>query len=479
MSSSRIDKLVGHLALNPVSAVAATVPVAGPGDYNIPGAIDPPVVKDPEERMTKDPVAFLIEMGRKYPGCFMLERNPRQRFVVVSDVTMYEDVLTFDEEFGNPVTPNMSVNKNVFQIPVNQLEKYEQKAIGELRKFILTNNNLLADDIADILVKRMQDSLGESGVMDLREFGTNIFWPMTEALFGKGASKEEAPYLKQCFDDIDSNFGLALKGKVVDKVVQGVDKAYKNFANMLNESKKPGGCPIGAVPRLYDEVTEHSDPNLTAKLSTAAWWGGQGNTLPSTVWTFGNILADPRTKKIVYDEVDNGPFKNQPNKDGHFDYETIPYLTASLKETLRLKTYSIAWRLVQRDCSLYSKAAGKYFRFKKGDLIGLHFAMRHLDDKIHDSPYEFRPERFLGTGAGLSPTINGHQYAYAPFSAGRHKCAGFGLAMLEIPVVAALIFRHYDMELLDPLPGTNYKEAFGVVGPDDKPARVRYQRRHH
>lgn len=458
--ATRIEKIHTHLTAAEVQTV------------------DPPVVKDPEQRMSNDPVNFLIETGRKYPGCFMLERSPKNRFVVISDVDMYEDVLTFDDLFGNPVTPNMSVNKNVFQIDVKHLETYEQKVIGSLRQFILANNNLLADDIAAILIERMVSTLGESGEMDLREFGTNIFWPMTEALFGKGASEQEAPYLKQCFDDIDANFGIALKGKTSVKVRDGVEQAYQNFSRMIQDSKKPSGCPIGEIPKLYDRVTEYTDPNLTAKFSTAAWWGGQGNTLPSTVWTFGMILADPRVKKLAYEEVDNGPFKTQPSSKGEYDYDTIPYLTAALKETLRLKTYSIAWRLVQKDCTLFSKDANKHFQFHKGDLIGLHFAMRHLDDQVHDKPLEFRPERFLGTGAGLSPTINGHSYAFAPFSAGRHKCAGYGLAMLEIPVVAALIFRHYDMELIDPLPGMNYKEAFGVVGPDEKPARVRYTRRH-
>jgi len=49
--------------------------------------------------------------------------------------------------------------------------------------------------------------------------------------------------------------------------------------------------------------------------------------------------------------------------------------------------------------------------------------------------------------------------------------------MLEIPVVMAMVFRRYDMTLLDPLPGMNFKEAFGVVGPDEKPVRVQYKRR--
>ena len=35
----------------------------------------------------------------------------------------------------------------------------------------------------------MREVMGEEGVMDLRELGTAIFWPMTEALFGGGASR--------------------------------------------------------------------------------------------------------------------------------------------------------------------------------------------------------------------------------------------------------------------------------------------------
>jgi len=396
--------------------------------------------------------------------------------IVISDVQMFEDILTFDGTFGNPVTPNMSVNKNIFEIPVDQLERHEQNAIGGLRQFILNNNNKMADQIAQKLITYLQKVLGDSGEIDLRDLGTAVFWPMTQTLFGDGASMEKAPYLKESFDDIDNLFGAALKGKKIPKVQQAVTKAYKNFSGMLQESKKEGGCPVGPIMSYYDNATHHEDPDLTAKFSTAAWWGGQGNTLPSTVWSFGMVLNDPRVKKLAYQEVDNA-FKDQPNKNGEYNYDKLEYLTAALKETLRLYTYSIAWRLVQHDCIITSPKTGKSYKLKKGSLIGLHFCMRHMDPEVHPEPKVFRPERFLGTGAGLSPTINGHQYAYVPFSAGRHKCAGYSLAMLEIPVVMALVFRYYDMTLLDKLPGLDFKQAFGVIGPSEQPVRVSYKRR--
>ena len=71
----------------------------------------------------------------------------------------------------------------------------------------------------------------------------------------------------------------------------------------------------------------------------------------------------------------------------------------------------------------------------------------------------------------------GMRYAWAPFSAGMHKCAGYSLAMLEIPVILALVLREYDMDLLDPIPQMDFRSAFGVVGPDDTPVRVVSQER--
>lgn len=346
--------------------------------------------------------------------------------------------------------------------------------VGQLRQYLLNKCETLSDKIASKLLVYMREVLGESGEMDLRDLGEAIFWPMTEALFGEKAGIDHAPFLFQAFEDIDTKFGMALKGREVPEVKAGVEKAYNQFSSMIKEAKS-GGCPVGPLIDHYDAATDSEDPVLTAKFATSAWWGGQGNTLPSTVWAFGHVLANPEAKKKAYEEVD-GSFASQPNADGHYDYSSIPYLTAALKETLRLCTYSIAWRHVQEDTTLTSKS-GKVYRLKKGMLVGLHFVLRHFDNEVYENPTKFQPERFIGYGAGLSPVIDGKPYAWVPFGAGRHKCSGYPLAMLEIPVVMALVFREYDMELLDPLPGYNFKQAFGVIGPDDKPVRVRYTKR--
>ena len=41
-----------------------------------------------------------------------------------------------------------------------------------------------------------------------------------------------------------------------------------------------------------------------------------------------------------------------------------------------------------------------------------------------------------------------------------------------------LFFFRYDLQLLDPLPGMDYRSSFGVVGPTDGKVRVQYKKRY-
>jgi cytochrome P450 len=430
----------------------------------------PPVVFTPPS-FSQNPLPFLQESKRKFPDMFKVRRSSRdQGYTVIADPTLFEDVLTYEDIYGNPQTDNMRVNERIFKIPQDTLENHEERIIKKLRQFLLRHCDDLADDIAKKVLTYMEKNMGDEGVMDMRDIGTAVFWPMTEALFGSAASEEEAPHLLRAFDEIDGKFGKALRGRVVPEVETGVRDASKVFASSVRRAKD-GKCPMAPLLRFYDDELGGKDADLTAKFATAAWWGGQGNTLPSTVWTFGLLLSNPEWRRRTYEEVDRH-VKSLPGPDGKFDFEKLSFITAALKESLRLKTYSIAWRIVKKDTVMEAKSGRKYL-LKRGELLGLHFCLRHMDESIYPQPEIFRPTRFLKE----TDESKGHAYAWAPFSAGFHKCSGYPLAMLEIPVVIALMFREYELTLLDPLPGMDYKQAFGVVGPKEGAVRVRYRKR--
>ena len=44
------------------------------------------------------------------------------------------------------------------------------------------------------------------------------------------------------------------------------------------------------MPKFYASVVG-DDAESTARFCTAAWWGGLGNTLPSTVWSGADLAA--------------------------------------------------------------------------------------------------------------------------------------------------------------------------------------------
>ena len=66
-------------------------------------------------------------------------------------------------------------------------------------------------------------------------------------------------------------------------------------------------------------------------------------------------------------------------------------------------------------------------------------------------PLRFAPERF---DPGHPPR---HRFAYFPFGAGPRQCVGAQFAMLEVPLIAAMLWRDFSVRLepdqdIKPLP---------------------------
>lgn len=437
----------------------------------------PPTVQATAE-FAEDPITFLSAQRKVHPEAFTLRRSAKNQYVILNDPKLIESSLDDVVSFGNPITPNMSVNKNVFGVKADILDKHEDRVVQRVRGFLIKNKDGLATRIADQMRTYLSARIGDGGEMDLRDLGEAIFWPMTQALFGDHAVESVEPKLYKAWESIDNLLGKALRGHAVPEVKDAVDIAAANFkASILGQS----GCPMGPALDFYNkEVGEGNggDAESAARLATAAWWGGLGNTWPSTVWTFGMILADPKYRAMAYEAVDKD-FHDQPDADGNYDFDRLTFFTACLNEVLRLKTYSIAWRVVAKDVVLEAES-GKQYLFKAGTTCAVPWSVQHYDERMWASPHEFRPERHMpGTqelkGKGLSPVRE--RFALSPFSWGPHKCSGYPLAMIEIPVALAVVFQMYDMELLDGLPGHDWKAAFGVVGPDSQPTRVKFTRR--
>jgi cytochrome P450 len=99
------------------------------------------------------------------------------------------------------------------------------------------------------------------------------------------------------------------------------------------------------------------------------------------------------------------------------------YMTATIYEIQRLKPVlpNAEPRLTKQPVTIggYRYPAGVH-------LIPSAFLV-HRDPDLYPAPYEFRPERFLGTNPGT--------YTWIPFGGGRRRCLGASFAVQEMKIV--------------------------------------------
>ncbi|KAJ7692444.1 cytochrome P450 [Mycena rosella] len=125
------------------------------------------------------------------------------------------------------------------------------------------------------------------------------------------------------------------------------------------------------------------------------------------------------------------------------DFSRMPYLTAVMRETLRLTpTASKRGITPIHDTTL---GGGKYF-VKAGTPILVQVWNMHRDPLVWgEDAEEFRPERMLdGKFEALPPQ------AWQPFGFGLRGCIGRAFAWQEVSLVLATVIQRFDLSLVDP-----------------------------
>ncbi|KAL3478677.1 cytochrome P450 [Aspergillus californicus] len=114
------------------------------------------------------------------------------------------------------------------------------------------------------------------------------------------------------------------------------------------------------------------------------------------------------------------------------DLEQLPYLQAVIKESLRL-TYGIMHRLprISPDVPIQYKN----YSIPAGVPVGMSAYLMHSDPTVYPKPRIFNPERWLGS---INPAMNRN---YVPFSRGSRNCLGMNLAMAEMSLCLAVLYR--------------------------------------
>ncbi|KAI0469334.1 bifunctional P-450:NADPH-P450 reductase [Xylaria cf. heliscus] len=167
------------------------------------------------------------------------------------------------------------------------------------------------------------------------------------------------------------------------------------------------------------------------------------------------LLKNPASYRKVQEEVDEVIGKG-PIKVEHIS--KLPYITAVLRETLRLDSPISIYGVVSLEDQLL---AGRY-PVAKDEPCALFLARAHLDPAVWgDDANDFKPERMLDEPFNKLP-----KNAWKPFGNGARACIGRPFAMQEAILAMAMLFQNFNFVLHDPTYNLAIKQTL-TIKPDN------------
>jgi cytochrome P450 len=156
-------------------------------------------------------------------------------------------------------------------------------------------------------------------------------------------------------------------------------------------------------------------------------------------WTWYLLSKHPECWRKMKDEVDSVLDGRRPTFD---DVSKLTYTTNVLWESMRLfPPIFVLMRYAVEDDEI-----GGY-HVPAGSNIVLCAYVTHRHPDFYENPEGFDPDRFTSEFVKSL-----HRMAYFPFSGGPRKCIGHTFAMMEMPIVLAMVTQRYKLNLLPGLP---------------------------
>ena len=166
---------------------------------------------------------------------------------------------------------------------------------------------------------------------------------------------------------------------------------------------------------------------------------GHETSATALLWWSRLLAQHPGAAERARAEVDAVLAGRAPGPD---ELAALPWLTATLKETLRLypPIAALMTRRTTRDLTLGG------WPIPRGALLYVTPWVLQRDPRWFEQPETFRPERFL---PDAPPIPRG---AWIPFGVGPRVCIGQHFAMLEMTLVAAMLLQRFELRLPDAAP---------------------------
>lgn len=194
-------------------------------------------------------------------------------------------------------------------------------------------------------------------------------------------------------------------------------------------------------------------------------FAGHHTTSTTASWMIIELLTHPEQCGNVMTELDR--LYAGGEEVSYQALREMPWLEASLKETLRLHPPLILLlRVAKEDLEF------RDYAIRAGEMVG---ASPWVSDRIPEDfadAERFDPARYIEPRdeEKLNP------WTWIPFGAGRHRCVGAAFALMQLKAIFSVLLLDWEFELAQP--ADTYKADLSkMVIQLEQPVRVRYRRR--
>lgn len=209
----------------------------------------------------------------------------------------------------------------------------------------------------------------------------------------------------------------------------------------------------GLIEMLINSVDEETNQVMTEQQLfdevMTIFLAGYETTSTALTWLLVILKEYPAVLEKLQTEIDQILGSRPPTFE---DLLRLTYTQQVFMEVLRYHTVaSLLPRALNQPDQL-----GPY-QLPANALVLLSFYGVHHNPRFWDNPEVFDPERFTPEAIAQR-----HPFAYVPFSAGPRKCAGDEFALLEGPLIIAMLLQRYTITLL---PNQTFPASLGNLRP--------------
>lgn len=207
---------------------------------------------------------------------------------------------------------------------------------------------------------------------------------------------------------------------------------------VIARSRQDKDLSAGLIQMLINSVDEESHLQMTEEQLfdevMTIFLAGYETAATALTWLAIVIKDHPDVLEKLHTEIDQILGTHVPSFE---DVPRLVYTRQVFMETLRMHTIvPFLPRALNTNDQL-----GKYSLPANAMVLLFYYGIHH-NPHVWDNPEAFDPERFTP-----ERVANQQPFAYVPFSAGPRKCAGEEFALLEGPLILAMILQKYDIHI--------------------------------